>query len=434
MRVKSSGSGRLRRRRPGGSRDGSSGADAPCVTCGGATGPPLLRQLYFDGPLSRQELGPRHRPELRLRQQRGRRTRSTTGCVEEAGVGRLRRRPAAHPAAGRPGYALPDRRRRRRDPGPGRAVRPRHDRAGPRRTPVDPRRPRRRPWSSATSLAGIADGAARGRRRPGERARRRRRRARHRRRSAPGGAVVHGQTIGWDAVPLEALLRGAGDSDACRCYIDNGAKTLGQAEMWFGAGRGARHAVIALIGSGRRRRRRHRRRHRTGARTSSAGEWGHTDAAVSAAGAAAAARAAAWRRTSAPRRCWTATGEAGGGRGAAASTRRPRSTALLAAAADDGRATGATRCSTRPPSTSAPGIADLINLFNPERIVHRRLGRAAARRPPAAGDPRGRGRARAAPPVRADLDRAGPARRRRGRAGRGHPAAGAAAGGRRRAH
>jgi predicted NBD/HSP70 family sugar kinase len=57
--------------------------------------------------------------------------------------------------------------------------------------------------------------------------------------------------------------------------VENGAKTQGQAEMWFGAGRGARHAVIALIGSG------------IGATvitdgttyrgaTSSAGEWGHT--------------------------------------------------------------------------------------------------------------------------------------------------------------
>jgi len=58
-------------------------------------------------------------------------------------------------------------------------------------------------------------------------------------------------------------------------HVDNGAKTLGQAEMWFGAGRGARHAVIALVGSG------------VGAAVvadgvsyrgfhSSAGEWGHT--------------------------------------------------------------------------------------------------------------------------------------------------------------
>jgi predicted NBD/HSP70 family sugar kinase len=57
--------------------------------------------------------------------------------------------------------------------------------------------------------------------------------------------------------------------------VDNGANTLGQAEMWFGAGRGATDAVVALVGSG------------VGAALvtgglsyrgtrSSAGEWGHT--------------------------------------------------------------------------------------------------------------------------------------------------------------
>lgn len=90
------------------------------------------------------------------------------------------------------------------------------------------------------------------------------------------GAVVHGQTIGWGAVPFERLLR-----DAVRIppevpfFIDNGAKTLGQAEMWFGGGRGAGASAIALIGSG------------VGAcvnrgglldedRSSMALEWGHT--------------------------------------------------------------------------------------------------------------------------------------------------------------
>jgi predicted NBD/HSP70 family sugar kinase len=85
-------------------------------------------------------------------------------------------------------------------------------------------------------------------------------------------ALVHGQTYGWDAVPLESLLRAGTDLPL---YFDNGAKTMGQAELWFGAGRGAQNAVIALIGSG------------VGASiitngstyrgsTSSAGEWGHT--------------------------------------------------------------------------------------------------------------------------------------------------------------
>ncbi|MCL6288629.1 ROK family protein [Streptomyces sp. 43Y-GA-1] len=89
-------------------------------------------------------------------------------------------------------------------------------------------------------------------------------------------AVVHGQTIGWRAVPFEQLLREAVDvPPEVPLFIDNGAKTLGQAEMWFGGGRGAGAAAIALIGSG------------VGAcvdhgdildedRTSLALEWGHT--------------------------------------------------------------------------------------------------------------------------------------------------------------
>ncbi|MFC9585070.1 ROK family protein [Streptomyces yangpuensis] len=67
----------------------------------------------------------------------------------------------------------------------------------------------------------------------------------------PGGPVVHGQTIGWEAVPLERLLRATGAlPEEVPYLIDNGARTLGQAEMWFGAGRGARDAVVVLFGSG----------------------------------------------------------------------------------------------------------------------------------------------------------------------------------------
>ncbi|MFK4869305.1 ROK family protein [Streptomyces sp. CSMPJR101] len=65
------------------------------------------------------------------------------------------------------------------------------------------------------------------------------------------GAVVHGQTIGWDAVPLERLLRDGSELPGSVPYfIDNGARTLGQAEMWFGAGRGAGNALVVLFGSG----------------------------------------------------------------------------------------------------------------------------------------------------------------------------------------
>ncbi|MFD0418659.1 ROK family protein [Streptomyces sp. NPDC127108] len=69
--------------------------------------------------------------------------------------------------------------------------------------------------------------------------------------SVPGGALVHGQTVGWDAVPLESLLRDAVQLPPDTAYfIDNGARALGQAEMWFGGGRGVRDAVIVLFGSG----------------------------------------------------------------------------------------------------------------------------------------------------------------------------------------
>jgi predicted NBD/HSP70 family sugar kinase len=85
-------------------------------------------------------------------------------------------------------------------------------------------------------------------------------------------AIVHSQTYGWEAVPFESLLRARTDLPL---YIENGAKTMGQAELWFGAGKGAKNAVVALIGSG------------VGASliscgttysgsTSTAVEWGHT--------------------------------------------------------------------------------------------------------------------------------------------------------------
>jgi predicted NBD/HSP70 family sugar kinase len=84
--------------------------------------------------------------------------------------------------------------------------------------------------------------------------------------------LVHGQPFGWESVPLERLLR-AGTS--LPLHIDNGAKTMGQAELWFGAGRGARHAVVCLIGSGVGASIITSRNIHPGS-ASSAAEWGHT--------------------------------------------------------------------------------------------------------------------------------------------------------------
>ena len=85
-------------------------------------------------------------------------------------------------------------------------------------------------------------------------------------------AVVHAQSVGWDAVPLEAMLR---ERTRLPLALDNGAKLLGQAEHWFGAARGAADVVVVLIGHGL----------GTSIFTSgssarepmgTAGEWGHT--------------------------------------------------------------------------------------------------------------------------------------------------------------
>ena len=85
-------------------------------------------------------------------------------------------------------------------------------------------------------------------------------------------AVVHAQSVGWDAVPLEALLR---EHTSLPLALDNGAKLLGQAEHWFGAARGVADVVVVLLGQGL----------GTSIFTSgsgarepmgTAGEWGHT--------------------------------------------------------------------------------------------------------------------------------------------------------------
>ncbi|HET9059185.1 MAG TPA: ROK family transcriptional regulator [Acidimicrobiales bacterium] len=87
-----------------------------------------------------------------------------------------------------------------------------------------------------------------------------------------GDSRVHAPNIGWRDVPLEAMV---GRRLHLPVLVDNGAKALGQAEMWLGAGRGASHAIVTLWGTG------------VGAAiftngtiyrgsASSAGEWGHT--------------------------------------------------------------------------------------------------------------------------------------------------------------
>jgi predicted NBD/HSP70 family sugar kinase len=173
--------------------------------------------------------------------------------------------------------------------------------------------------------------------------------------------LVHAPTVGWDAVPFASLLHDAGVT--LPLFVDNGAKTQGQAEMWFGAGRGARHAVIALIGSG------------VGAAvvtdgttyrgsTSSAGEWGHTTIAYGGQDCRCGARG-----------CLEAYIGAGAvlaryrrvrGKDVPGEDEQAQFAALLAAAP---RSKTAARVLEETAGYLGAGIANLINLFNPERIV-----------------------------------------------------------------
>ncbi|MFC8588048.1 ROK family protein [Streptomyces sp. NPDC057217] len=186
-------------------------------------------------------------------------------------------------------------------------------------------------------------------------------------RTPEDGAVVHGQTVGWDAVPLERLLRESVELPASVPYwIDNGAKTLGQAEMWFGAGRGARSAVVVLFGSG------------VGACVVTdpmgpgrALEWGHLTVRVRGrrcrcgsqgcleAYAGAEALLERWREA--------------GGRPPEGADEETALTAMLAAAypADTGTAPDATALAVLEETAEflGAGFADLINLFQPERIL-----------------------------------------------------------------
>jgi predicted NBD/HSP70 family sugar kinase len=176
-----------------------------------------------------------------------------------------------------------------------------------------------------------------------------------------GQLQVHAPNIGWRNVALQPLAEHVG----LPVFADNGAKALGQAEMWIGAGRGASHAAVALWGTG------------VGAAiftdgalyrgaTSSAGEWGHTTIVVG----------------GKPCRCG-ASGclEAYVGSGGlfeewsqaepgAACSADPDSESWLdrfvEAAKTNDRAVAALD---RVATYLGTGIANLVNLFNPEKVV-----------------------------------------------------------------
>lgn len=177
-----------------------------------------------------------------------------------------------------------------------------------------------------------------------------------------GHARVHAPSIGWRDVPLEEQLHKRLRTPV---FAENGAKALGQAEMWLGAGRGARHAVVALWGTG------------VGAAiftngtlyrgsASSAGEWGHTSIVAGGkrcrCGAAgcieayigALALEEEWRRTD-PQAYQLSDPDS-----------EEWAPSFLKAAETGGAARQALD---RAAVYFGVGVANLVNLFNPEKIV-----------------------------------------------------------------
>lgn len=89
-------------------------------------------------------------------------------------------------------------------------------------------------------------------------------------------AVVHADVIGWDTATFSWLERSLG----LPVLVDNGAKTTTQAEAWYGSAIGVEHAIVALVGDGAGAGIITNGRLYRGA-SSSAGEWGHTKISLS---------------------------------------------------------------------------------------------------------------------------------------------------------
>lgn len=175
-------------------------------------------------------------------------------------------------------------------------------------------------------------------------------------------AIVHGQSVGWDAVPVESML---GDMIDLPVLVDNGAKTLGQAEKWFGAARGTDNAIIVLLGMG------------LGTciisngdvyrgATSSAGEWGHTCVVVGGRRCRCGANGCLEAYVGAAAIAARYAELAGAGQATSPASLEGTVAAIIASSQ---RNRAAAQVLDEVVTYLGAGIANLVNLFNPERVV-----------------------------------------------------------------
>jgi predicted NBD/HSP70 family sugar kinase len=173
-----------------------------------------------------------------------------------------------------------------------------------------------------------------------------------------GTTTIYAQSLGWRPAALDEVFGQMG----VPTFADNGAKTLAMAEMWFGAARGRSHSIVVLVGrglgigviaGGRLLR----------GTSSSAGEWGHTKVSIGGpiCQCGAAGCLEAYVGGDAVIRRWRAAG-------AEVTGSDEEGFANLIAAADAGDAI-AGRVLDETVEILGLGLANLVNLFNPEQIV-----------------------------------------------------------------
>lgn len=174
---------------------------------------------------------------------------------------------------------------------------------------------------------------------------------------ADGTATLFAQSLGWEPVNLHALY-GAVEIPV---LADNGAKTMAIAEAWRGSARGVSHGIAVLLGRG------------VGSSvivngavlrglSSSAGEWGHTTVMIGGRQCPCGARGCleAYIGSEAIVQRWR---EAGGNPGADGHA----FTELIRAGANN--ESTALRVLDETIEILGAGLANLVNLFNPEKII-----------------------------------------------------------------
>ncbi len=173
-----------------------------------------------------------------------------------------------------------------------------------------------------------------------------------------GTTTIHAQCLGWEPVDLHSLY----DDPDVTVYADNGAKTMATAEAWRGGARDIQHCIVALIGRG------------VGAGfivdgtllrglSSSAGEWGHTKISLEGRKCGCGGRGCleAYVGGGAIMQRWQDTGAIPHGTEEEALTQ-------LINAADNGN-DNARQVLDETIEILGTGLANLVNLFNPQTII-----------------------------------------------------------------